>query len=190
MSRPLMLSIQHSRFILDFLDKKTCVTTFEKWVYSEIGLESELSSECYLACISLNFKSPQIYHDVLTLLDQHIDYGSVHKEDIIAILNRMLAQQEPLSDLLHLIYKYCELGYEFLAANIIIANFGEQGKSIVHKIHGKPTIEQYDIALLVDPEFLNWLEVKRNKIISGKYIFTGKKVRVNSWAVYFEYTEA
>lgn len=87
---------------------------FEQWLYADIELAKHLSSDDYLALISLNFKESGAKYKLWNLLKEHIDLGEFETYKMLELLNEAKQKNERLPSILMEFYDlYCK-GYTFL----------------------------------------------------------------------------
>lgn len=185
-----MLPIDCSKIIVDFIQGDISVHEFEQWIYSNEELEENLSNEKYSELISLNFADKGIRYSVDALLDDLIDYGSLHKEQILKILEDWINHTQNPIDILTKLYNFAEQGYYFLSENDLIGNFGEQGKSVIHIMDR--TLSEQEQRKIIEGSyggFTNFINQIKSKLKEGKIVLTGKKKKVEFYGTIYLYVE-
>ena len=170
-----MLNIEASKKINDFLGNKIDSKEFESWVYEYSTLENQLGADLYLEFVSMDFYSKETKHSIKKLLDGSIDYASIHRLEILEILKSMLLKNGDACDLISKLYHYADIGYYFLAQNDLIANYGEQGKSVLISFDKVEVVDYWDIIKKQDSSFDLWLKELIFKIENDKIEFLNEK---------------
>lgn len=179
---------------LDFLEKKTEIQVFEKWIYESESLEEELPTETYTELISLDFNDKSIRNTVTELIYPLLDLGNAHKQQLVELISEILNKTlDPIEGISKLHYDWLDgKGYLFLCKNITIANFGEQGKSILSRNDYKDELsieEKWQIIKLEDPSFIDEVKNIKKELEEGKIKLTGKFKDIRFYGRKFEYEE-
>lgn len=170
-----MLNIEASKKINDFLGNKIDSEEFESWVYGYSTLENQLGTDLYLEFISMDFHSKETKYSIKKLLADSIDYASIHRLEILEILKSMLQKKGNACDLISILYHYADIGYYFLAQNDLIANYGEQGKSVLISLDKAEVVDYWDIIKMQDSSFDLWLQELIFKIENDKIEFLNER---------------
>jgi hypothetical protein len=182
-----MLSVENSKVVLLFLDREIETQNFENWVYQNTSLEVELHEDIYLELISLNFLSRDVRYRLNSVLKNSIDYGGAHRIFIIELLERLLKGNEALTELLHRIYRFAEMGYGFLYEHPVIGNLGEQGKSFLLSISGLNSSEHYKVLYNEKPDFIVWAKSLIGDIKGDRILFNGETGISKIGHIYYKY---
>ncbi|UII23158.1 hypothetical protein [Fulvivirga ligni] len=179
---------------LQFIEEKTEIQDFEKWIYESESLEEELPEETYTELISLDFNDKSIRNYVSEIITPRLDFGKAHKQILIALINDIIQKRiDPIDGLGELHYEWLDSkGYNFLSRNLIISNFGEQGKSILSRTDYKDELsieEKWQIIELEDHSFIEELKNIKKELEDGKIELTGKFREVRFNGRKFEYKE-
>lgn len=153
-----MLNIEFSTKIDSFFNDKVSVSDFECWIHENYSLEQELGETLYLDLISLNYKNQNIKYQLKELIGHLINYESLHKIQILEILNNLKNHEGNAKSHIHQLYQYAIIGNDFLAETTVIANYDEQGKSILYFFYKKEESQYWDIIHKFDNTFFNWVE--------------------------------
>jgi hypothetical protein len=185
------MKIETSRILSDFFENKdSSASEFEQWVYSNSELETEIGEHIYSELISLDFKDNSIRIQVKELVDSIIDYAQLHRNEIMAILDKLISQKSNPLDEIRKLFQWAEKGYTFLASTDIIGNFGEQGKSVVHSINNEMSNEtQWNKLIEIDSNFINELRSLKERIENNQIVFTGEKEDIKFYGEQFKYIE-
>ncbi|WP_282055404.1 hypothetical protein [Maribacter luteus] len=169
------MKIETTKILSSFIFKHIDSKEFEEWIYSNENLEDELGNELYLELVSINFKDKDAYSKVIDLLEDRINLGSLHKSEIIELINQIDKKTiHPLKGISKL-HRLAELGYLFLGRIDLIGNFGEQGKSLVHILDASMDKEsQWSKLNQIDSNFIVDLKVIKNKLENGSIKLTGE----------------
>ncbi|UXX77889.1 hypothetical protein N7E81_10970 [Reichenbachiella carrageenanivorans] len=183
-----------SILFLRFIEKKTKIQDFEKWIYESESLEEELPDETYTELISLDFNDKSIRKIVTELVFPLLDVGNAHKQQLIELISEILDKKiDPIAGISELHYNWLdEKGYLFLSNNTTIANFGEQGKSIVSRtdFSNELTIdEKWKLVKSDDTSFIDYLVKTKTKLEDGRIRLTGNFKEVKFYGLQFEYEE-
>ena len=179
---------------LDFIEKRTEIKEFENWIYETQSLEEELPAEIYTELISLDYKDMSIRNTITELVSPLLDFGNAHKQQLIELISEILNKTiDPIDGISKLHYDWLDgKGYLFLCKNITIANFGEQGKSILSRTDYKDELsleEKWRIIELDDPSFIEEVRNIKKELEEGKIKLTGKFKDVRFYGRKFEYEE-
>lgn len=184
------MDLRISKILSDYLNGKIKNLDFEKWIYSEGSLENQLGEELYIEVVSLDFKDKSIRHNIEKLVDSKIDYGNLHKQEIIELIDNTLGKRIPLMNSLYSFYDWLTKGYNFFGEINVIGNFGEQGKSIAHIIdESMSENKKWGKLLYEEPEFLPHIIEIKDKLITGKIILTGERKISQIIKNQYNYTE-
>ena len=184
------MDLRISKIVSDFLNGKIENSDFEEWIYSEKSLEDILGNELYIELISLDFKDKSIKNHISNLVESKINYGNLHKQEIIELIDNTLEKQIPLMKIISSFYDWATKGYLFLGRIDVIGNFGEQGKSIVHIIDDSMTEgEKWGKLLEVEPDFLSYIKEIKANLMNGKVVLTGEKENFDFIGTQYKFIE-
>lgn len=184
------MKIETAKILSEFICDKLQSCEFEQWVYSNSELEFELNEEIYSELISLNFNNKSIRITVKNLVEPFINYGILHKNLVIELIEKMTTKSiDPIKGIAEL-YSWANKGYHFVGSIELIGNYGEQGKSIIYSIDEIMTIEsKWNKIIEVEPNFMGDLLSLRDKLKYGKIILTGEKEVIQFYGEQFKYEE-
>ena len=93
------------------------LTEFEVWIYATSEQETTLSTDDYLAVISLNYSSPWALHELRKLLTSYINWGDARRWELQEVLQAIVHGSEPDTFLAAIISTFTLLcaGYKFLS---------------------------------------------------------------------------
>ena len=101
----------------------------------------------------------------------------------------MLQNEGNASDSIAKLFHYADLGYYFLAQSDIIANYGEQGKSILIRFDNAEPVNYWDTITKEDPSFDIWLQELIAKIENNEIEFLNKRNTGRYGQISFLYNE-
>ncbi len=179
---------------LDFIEKKTDIQEFENWVYENQSLEEELPMEVYTELISTDFQDKSIRNFVTELVFPLLDLANAHKQQLIELISEILNKTiDPIEGISKLHYDWLDRkGYFFLSQNITIANFGEQGKSIISNTNFHIELsnnEKWKLIKSNDSNFIDELTSIKTKLEDSRIRLTGTFKETKFYGRQFEYEE-
>ena len=170
-----MLDLEISEKINDLISGLLDSREFEAWLYSDSSLENQLGTDLYIELISIDYSKSESKYVIQKLTDGQIDFASIHRLEILDILKSMLVKKGDASDLISKLYHYADIGYYFLAQNDLIANYGEQGKSVLISFDKAEVVDYWDIIKKQDSSFDLWLQELIFKIENDKIEFLNER---------------
>ncbi|WP_340154112.1 hypothetical protein [uncultured Marivirga sp.] len=184
------MQLEISKIIADFIENRISAKEFESWVYSNQHLEDELGMELYTELISINFKDSSARIAVKKLLDSEIDYRTLHRTQLIQLIEEIEFKKKDLLDGISELYEWADKGYAFLGRINSVGNFGEQGKSVVLIVDKELSNEEkWNVILRDDPHFLTDLKTIRLKIEQNEILITGEIETVKFLGRQYKYLE-
>lgn len=95
------------------LKGKINLAVFEKWVYENKMLETELTEDVYIELIALNYKGKFAINELRNIINPFINHGQFEKQKIINYLESIINRDENCADSILMTYElYCK-GYDF-----------------------------------------------------------------------------
>jgi len=100
--------------VYKLISRESGIEEFEQWVYSEKGLEKLLTSDEYLALISLSYKQPSSLYEAEKILKRYVDIGKYHEWSLRRVLEKVIDRPKNAARYIEQCYDlYCD-GYSFL----------------------------------------------------------------------------
>ncbi|RJE75242.1 hypothetical protein [Reichenbachiella sp. MSK19-1] len=184
------MNLEVSKILSNYINKKLRADEFENWVYSFENLEIELGVELYTELISLDFKDKSNRIDVQRIFENKINYSDFHKGELLQLISKVCKRELPFKESIIQLYEWMNMGYLFLSKIDALANFNEQGKSIIHSIENTMTEEQkWETLLNREPNFFSELENIKTKIESGAITITGEYDNTDYYGKQFKFKE-
>lgn len=172
------MDVHSEKVIVDFLKAKLTAKDFEAFVYSSAELEAQLGADIYLELISINYNSKHCRKEVENLMHPLFKYGEMHTLEILTCIDALLLGEMKILEGIGKLYNWAWEGYTFLAASDIVANYGDQGKSIILMLDD--TDDEQEIrrkAEKYQPDFWDFLRNTKVQLLDGRIILTGNKVQ-------------
>lgn len=166
------------KIIADFINAKLAPKDFEAFLYAAIDIEAQLGSDIYLELISINYNSKHCRVEVENLMRPMLNYGEIHKSEILDCIDALLSGETKILDGLSELDYWAWMGYTFLATPEIVANYSDQGKSFIHMIDG--TDSEQEILRKVEryqPDFWEFLRGIKAQLLDDRIILTGQKIQ-------------
>ncbi|NLE04592.1 MAG: hypothetical protein GX638_07305 [Crenarchaeota archaeon] len=168
----------------DLLYGKLTIKDFENWVYNTESLEQYLPPNDYLDLITLDYnKCTKI--DIETIINRHIDCGTIKKNRLLTLLNKALERPNELPSILRTFYDLYSHGYTFLkdlglgyglSCEVPIAdNYSAQTWENLTENEQKEMLDSFY------PEIERDLNRTIKWITDGKIIITGKQHKSGDW---------
>lgn len=166
-----------NKILIDYIEGKTNTDEFEAWLYAhEEVLENELGKETYLELVSVNYKHKLAKYNVTKLLESMVDYGALHRVEMITLIDKILAKACGTMEALSSLWEWAMYGYGFFYEMQVIGNYNEQGKSIILAMDDTMTEEEkWNKVSLYEPGFFTMLVSYRDKLINGQIVLAKEK---------------
>lgn len=150
---------------------------FEQWVYTNKGLERELSDDLYLELIGLNYKKGGAKYELFHLLEQHVDMGEYETYKLKLLITQARKRTLELPDVLEHFYNlYCN-GYGFLQVLGLRYGLAMTYLPAPYKVERWDELTQPELAGLVNsfsPDLEEQLNRVQGWLDNGKIILTGE----------------
>jgi len=184
-----MLDVETSKKITDYINNRVDSKEFETWLYEDSSLESKMGIELYLEFVSIDYSEKDSKYKIQKLIDGQIDFASIHKLEILETLKLLAQQKGNARELFLRLNYYASIGYYFLSQNDLIANFGEQGKSIILSFEKVEPTDYWNIIRKQDFSFFEWVEGLIMKLEKNKIVFTNERHVGDYGQISYKYEE-
>ena len=109
----------------------TPLRDFESWVYKTPQLEAILGEANYLKLISINYSDKAARQQVVQIVDEAVNYASIHRQEILATIRLLINKECSVMADIQKLHRYTSIGYLFIGEVDLIAEFNDQGRSIL-----------------------------------------------------------